>query len=621
MGLSCCGNRNGASSAHRKQLIILGIDGMDPGFLERHWDALPNMDRLRHDGDFLRLQTTTPPQSPVAWSTFITGMDPGGHGIYDFVERRPETLTLFSSMAQTTEGGHRISIGPYRLPISAGRVRNLRHGTAFWEILARHRVPVTILRMPTNFPPLPYGDAVAGMGTPDLLGTFGTFTFFTDDPLEKTRDVSGGRIVHVTVDRKHRVSLPIGGPPNSLRVDQAPTNVNITAYVDPAANVARFDIGGRQFVLRQGEWSGWVHTRFTLIPYLKSVAGMFRVYVKQLHPAFAVYLSPINIDPADPALPVTAPAAYSLDLVRAIGPFYTQGMAQDTAALRQGVLTRSEYLQQSRGVSEEMLRMLHYGVNHFTDGLLFFHFFGVDQNSHMLWGDYDDELLKTYQMVDKTIGWVRRKLPHADLIVMSDHGFSTFKRAVHLNAWLRTEGFLALQGAAKSGGEGFENIDWARTKAYAAGLNGIYINQEGREREGIVSAGRPTDELIEEIRTRLLQLRDPKGGAPVVHSVAVPERDFHGAMLDSAPDLIVGYYPGYRSSWQTALGATPETIIDDNTDEWRADHCIDPVFVPGTLLATRKSRIESPHLYDLTVTALHEFGIQAPAEMIGHSLY
>ncbi|MGH9662842.1 MAG: alkaline phosphatase family protein, partial [Bryobacteraceae bacterium] len=219
--LNCCARRDVQSSAHGKQLVILGIDGMDPGFLERHWDDLPNLNRLRREGDFRRLQTTTPPQSPVAWSTFITGMDPGGHGIYDFVERRPETLGLFSSMAQTTEGGHRISLGPYRLPVSSGHVRNLRGGTAFWRILAEHGVPVTILRMPTNFPPLPYGRAVAGMGTPDLLGTFGTFTFYTDDPLERTRDVPGGRIVNVTVDPQNRVLLPIAGPPNSLRADQA----------------------------------------------------------------------------------------------------------------------------------------------------------------------------------------------------------------------------------------------------------------------------------------------------------------------------------------------------------------------------------------------------------------
>jgi predicted AlkP superfamily phosphohydrolase/phosphomutase len=618
---SSCSRSEAESTAHGKQVVILGIDGMDPGFLSRHWDALPNLDRLRREGDFRPLQTVTPPQSPVAWSTFITGTDPGNTGIYDFIHRRPETLTLFSSMAQTTEGGHTLTVGPYRLPLSKGSVRNLRNGTPFWKILADHGVPVTILRMPTNFPPVEAGRAVAGMGTPDLLGTFGTFTFFTDDPKENTRGVSGGDIVRVNVDRDSRVDLDIPGPANTLRVDEAPTSVRMQVNIDPAMPVARFDLDDRQFILRQGEWSGWIRTHFKLIPVFSSAAGMFRIYVKQLHPRFEVYISPVNIDPEDPALPITAPVSYSEELDEALGPFYTQGMAQDTAAWRQGVFDREEYLAQSREVSRETLGLLRYGVEHFKEGLLFFHFFGVDQNSHMLWGKYDDDLLKTYQMADQAIGWVRRKLPEATLIVMSDHGFSTFDRAVHVNSWLKQQGFLALEGSAESGGENFENIDWARTQAYAAGLNAIYINQEGRERKGIVSPGPPTDKLIDRIRDRLLELRDPATGKPVVHSVAIPSRDFHGGQLDSAPDLIVGYYPGYRGSWQTALGATPETLIDDNTDPWRGDHCIDPWFVPGALLSTRKSRIESPHLYDLTVTALTEFGIQPPPDMIGHSIF
>jgi predicted AlkP superfamily phosphohydrolase/phosphomutase len=619
--LSSCSRSDAESSAQGKQVIILGIDGMDPGFLERHWDALPNLKRLRQDGDFRPLQTVFPPQSPVAWSTFITGADPGSTGIYDFIHRRPETLSLYSSMAQTTEGGHTLTLGPYRLPLSKGVVRNLRHGTPFWKILSERGVPVTILRMPTNFPPVDAGLATAGMGAPDLLGTFGTFTFFTDDPEQKSRQVSGGDIVRVHLDHRSAAKLWIPGPANSLRVDESPTGILMRAYVDSGAGAARFDLDGQQVILRPGEWSSWIHTHFQLIPVVSSVAGMFRIYVKQLYPRFEVYISPINIDPGDPALPITAPASYSRTLERAIGPFYTQGMAQDTSAWRQGVFDRADYLSQSREVSRQNLRMLRYGVDHFRDGLLFFHFFGVDQNSHMLWGKYDDDLLDTYRMVDETVGWVRRKLPKAILIIMSDHGFSTFTRAVNVNTWLEQAGFLALDESAASGGENFENIDWGRTRAYAAGLNAIYVNQEGRERDGIVSAGKQTDDLLAKIRERLLALRDPLNGNPVVHSVAIPAHDFHGPMLDSAPDLIVGYYPGYRGSWQTALGATPETLIDDNTDPWRGDHCIDPVFVPGVLLTNRKIRAQAPRLDDITVTALEEFGVDPPPEMVGHSVF
>jgi predicted AlkP superfamily phosphohydrolase/phosphomutase len=621
VALISCGRGNSTAAAAGKQLIILGIDGMDPGFLERHWGSLPNLDRLRRDGDFRLLETVTPPQSPVAWSTFITGADPGSTGIYDFIHRRPETLTLFSSMAQTTEGGFTIPLGPYRLPLSSGKVRNLRHGAPFWKILSDRGVPVTILRMPTNFPPVEAGIGLSGMGTPDLRGTFGTFTFYTDNPAVKTHSVSGGEIIRVSLDSMSTVDLMIRGPDNSLRADHAPTGVTMRVSVDPAAAAARFEVGDQEFILREGEWSGWIHVRFPLVPALSSAAGMFRVYAKQLHPRFELYLSPINIDPEDPALPITTPASYSEELAETIGPFYTQGSAQDTSALRQGVLNRPEYLAQSREASTEMLRVLRHAIENFDDGLLFFHFYGVDQNSHMLWGKYEDDLVATYRMVDDAIGRVREQRPKATLIVMSDHGFSTFERAVHLNAWLREQGYLALQNGAASGGENFDRIDWSRTRAYAAGLNAIYLNQEGRELHGIVSPGPPSDKLIEEIRARLLEFRDPARRSPVVHSAAIPAREFHGAQLDSAPDLVVGYYPGYRGSWQTALGATPAALIDDNTDEWRGDHCIDPVFVPGVLLANRKIRLAKPHLYDLTVTALAEFDIPPADDMLGESVF
>ena len=187
--LWCAGQAR--SGRPQKQMIVLGIDGMDPKFLERHWSSLPHLDRLAQDGDFRRLATTTPPQSPVAWSTFITGMDPGGHGIFDFIHRNPATLLPFSSMSQTTEGGFSVPLGPYVLPLTSGEVVALRKGEPFWQSLSEHHVPVAVIRMPTNFPPVHCDDGVslAGMGTPDLRGTFGTFTFITSDPKQKTHKV------------------------------------------------------------------------------------------------------------------------------------------------------------------------------------------------------------------------------------------------------------------------------------------------------------------------------------------------------------------------------------------------------------------------------------------------
>jgi len=611
------------SAAHGRRIIVLGIDGMDPGFLERHWASLPNLDRLRREGEYKRLQTTMPPQSPVAWSTFITGMDPGGHGIYDFVHRNPRTLAPYSSLGQTAEGGRSLPLGPYLLPLSRGHVIQFRKGEPFWKLLAAQHIPTTILRMPTNFPPLACADdrALAGMGTPDLRGTFGTFTFYTDDARQQTREVPGGRIVAVSLEN-HRVTLRVEGPRNSLRKDQAPTFVEMRVAVDPAAPAARFETGGAAFILKQGEWSEWVRVKFPLIPGLSSAAGMFRVYARRLQPNFEVYVSPVNIDPEDPALPISYPASYSRELARAVGPFYTQGMAQDTAALRQGVFDRAEYRAQSRAVSLSGLRVLRYGLQHFGDGLLFFHFFGVDQDSHMLWGKYEDELLETYRLVDQALGWVRERAGGATLVVMSDHGFASFDRAVHLNTWLMQEGFLALDDPRNTGSEElFAHVDWSRTQAYSLGLNGIYLNLEGREREGSVPPGAEAEAVLAHLARRLAEFRDPETGKPVVASIVLPRKEFHGGALENAPDLIVGYMPGYRSSWQTALGAVPAALIEDNTDEWRGDHCIDARFVPGVLISNRKSRLAAPHLYDLTVSLLAEFGVAPDPGMIGRSIY
>jgi len=477
--------------------------------------------------------------------------------------------------------------------------------------------------MPTDFPPVHCDDgfAVAGMGAPDLRGTNGEFTFFTDEASQNSRMVPGGRIVHVDL-QDHSATLQIPGPDNSLRKDKAPTYVTAIVHVDPQSPAARFDIGDTQVILKEGEWSDWIQASFTLIRGLESAPGMFRIYAKKLHPNLQVYVSPVNIDPSDPVLPVTSPDSYSKTLAKEVGLFYTQGMAQDTAAWRQGVFDRDDYIHQSHLVSEDHLKLLHHELDRFRDGFLFFHFFGIDQDSHMLWGKYDEQLLETYKLVDQTIGWVRQMAPDATLIVMSDHGFSTFDRAVHLNTWLMKEGFLTLDDPKNVGDEElFPHVDWSRTQAYAVGLNGLYLNLEGREPQGIVAPGPPADAVIKKLTEKLAAARDPDNGKPMVGGLTVTRQEFHGDMLEKAPDILVGYMPGYRSSWQTALGAVPAATVVDNTEAWRSDHCIWAKFVPGVLISNRKSSAPDPHLYDLTVSLLETFGIEPGPGMIGHTIY
>jgi len=603
-----------------KRMIVLGIDGMDPDFVARHWDSLPNLNRLHQQGDFRRLATTIPPQSPVAWSTVSTGLDPGGHGLFDFIHRNPATREPISSMAEVSDPKNTLHIGPYVIPLSSGTVESLRHGRTFWQLLGEHGIPATVIRMPANFPPAECEqESLAGMGTPDLNGSFGTFSFYTNDPAETRSEVSGGHIIHLPPKSTSAV-LRIEGPPNTLRKDRAVSYVSLTVHADPTAAVARFDAPEQQFVIRQGEWSDWQRADFTLIPGIKSVSGIFRIYLQQVHPYWRIYVSPVNIDPGEPALPISTPADYSRTLETKLGPFYTQGIAEETSAFRAGILSKGEFLEQSRKVLADSLRMFHYELRHFSSGLLFYYFSSIDQNSHMLWGKYDDDLLDIYKQVDSAVGDAMA-VPDTELLILSDHGFARFDRAVHLNTWLMQQGYLTLDDPTKTGDdEEFAHVNWNRTEAYALGLNGIYLNLYGRENGGIVSPADKED-LLNEIAQKLLEFRDPVNGEHVVDKVFFSSTAYRGKNLRLAPDIIVGFRRGYRASWQTALGAVPPVMLEDNNQAWIADHCMNPDEVPGVLFCNRKFRAAHPQMADVPATILSEFGVPLAPGMLGHTVF
>ena len=622
--LSClCGCGAAPRDYSGRGMIILGIDGMDPKFLERHWDELPNLDRLRRQGGFKPLATTIPPQSPVAWSSVITGLDPGGHGIFDFIHRDAVTRMPFSSMAETIGAGQTLEIGDYVLPLSSPEVRMGRQGEAFWPRLAEQGIPATIVRMPTNFPPIESeARQLSGMGTPDMHGTYGTFAFFTDDADEKTRGVSGGKITRLPPFR-HHAEIAIEGPANTFKKGQPVATAALIVDRDPEQPVARFTLGEEQFVLKEGEWSEWLRADFPLLGDLMAASGIFRVYLKQVRPRFKLYVTPINLDPSASELPISTPAAYSEELAEALGPFYTQGMAEDTSAFRQGVLNLDEFLAQSWLVLEESRRMLRYELERYEGGLLFFYVSSIDQNAHMLWGKYDAELLAIYRATDQMVGEAMEKAgDDTTLIVMSDHGFTSFDRAVHLNTVLLYAGLLALDDPSNTSEEElFPHVDWSRTQAYAMGLNSIYLNRLGRERGGIVSEGEEARDVIAKINKALTEFVDPGTGERVIEELYLAEEIYQGFELRYAPDLLVGYRPRYRASWKTPLGAVPEQTVIDNDEAWIGDHCVAPQFVPGVLLSNRKIIADKPKLTDVPVTILSEFGLEPGENMLGQKLF
>jgi predicted AlkP superfamily phosphohydrolase/phosphomutase len=570
-----------------KKVIVIGVDGMDPAFVEDHWSDLPNLARLRERGSYSHLETTDPPQSPVAWSTFITGLDPGEHGIFDFVHRDPVTLAPYLSTDKTLEPRFTLPLGSFRLPLSRSRVISLRKGQAFWEYLSDRGIPVSIVRIPANYPPSRTGHEIAGMGTPDLRGTQGTFTYYTDDPGETSHEVSGGLIRKVRLDNNHAV-LTLEGPPNTLRKDGANVVAQLSADIDPERPYVRLQMDGAAAIVKEGEWSNWLPVRFPLLPHLVTVPGMFRVYAKQLHPRFELYVSPLNIDPDDPALPIATPASWPRTVSGSAGKWSTLGIPEDTSALRQGVFDLPQFLSQSHLVLEDEQRLLDDALRRFDGGLLFFYFSTVDQNSHVLWGKHEPDLLTIYKAVDAEIGEVMRRQPDADLIVMSDHGFAAFDRAVNLNTFLASRGF--------------------RAEAYALGLNGLYLRDK---------------KAAAEIKAELLNLRDPANGRSVIKSVVETDPSPENAAI--APDLIVGYAKGYRASWETALGEAPPGVLEDNDDAWIADHCIDPGEVPAVLFISRMTRAIAPklapRLKDLPVSILALYGIAKPPQMTGQSVF
>jgi len=428
------------------------------------------------------------------------------------------------------------------------------------------------------------------------------------------------------------------GPDNTFRKGSPATIEPFSAAIDPLEPVARIAVQGHEFVLREGEWSDWISLEFQLVPFFGNVKGMCRFYLKQAHPRFQLYVSPINIDPADPALPISTPTSYSRMLSEEAGEFYTQGIAEDTKALSAGVLDDNEYLQQARTVLAEHRRIFDLEFPKFRRGVFFFYFSSLDLNSHMFWRlmdakhpGYDAALAaqngsairEFYQQIDQVLGEVLPTLDdHTTLLVLSDHGFAPYYRSFNLNTWLLNNGYIKLKNAVSSdSNEPWASVDWSQTRAYGLGLNGLYLNLRGRERGGIVEPGVGSEALIKELKEKLLSVRDPRGGLPVITRVDAASEVYQGPYSRSGPDLLVGYNRGYRAGWKTILGGLPPDILEDNLNPWSGDHCMDYTLVPGVLLSNREITAERPALTDIAPTILAEFGIAKSKDMIGQSVF
>jgi len=611
-----------------KKVIVIGLDGLEPKIVEPMLDAgvLPNLARLRAKGGYSRIETTYPAQTPVAWSTFATGVNPGGHGIFDFIRRDPKTYLPDFSLNRYEQ----------KNAFVPPRAVNLRRGTPVWELLSVAGIRSTILRCPCTYPSDNIrGRMLAGLGVPDLRGGLGTSAFYSSAENVEARESEN--VVHVRASGDGGIATHIIGPRNP----KTRSDILFEMRIQP-------DAAGKRIILRsegepkvlevgEGEWSDWLKVKFKA-GLLQAVRGMVRFYLVRLEPIFELYASPVNFDPDAPMFPISFPAEYAKKLGQELGTFYTTGMVEDHNGLENSRFDEAAYLQQCEGVLREREKMMLYELERFNEGLFFCLFDTPDRVQHMFWrfgeyghpanheggaSDMTSVIEEQYRACDGIVG---KAMQYADeqtlFIVLSDHGMNSFQRGVHLNTWLHDSGLLGLRNGVKPGaevGEFFHNVDWSRTSAYAVGLGSIYLNVKGREGNGIVELDE-IEALKAAISKGLTGLLDPTRGKVAIRSVVRREDVYSGPYADESPDLLVNFSEGYRVSWSTALGGVPEGHFEDNVKKWSGDHIIDPSLVPGVQFMNRAFRADNAHLMDLAPTILEALGVPKGPAMEGSSL-
>lgn len=604
---------------NKGKVIILGIDAMDPNIAEQliKEGKLPNLSHLMRIGSYAHLATTIPAESVVAWTSFSTGLNPGGHGIFDFIMRDPKNYIPYLSLNEIYASHGKI------------KIQTRRKGDALWNILSRNKVPSFFYFCPNTFPAERIlGKMLSGMGVPDISGTMGKFFFYTSKALSADDKDSRGKIIQVINDRDV-IKTELYGPKIVLHGSGVESKIPLRINLLPSEESIEVHFQNNSFLLKKGNWSNWQRLTFN-IGLFKKMHGITRFYLKSLKPEFQLYVSPINFDPTRPYFPISYPYNYSKTLTKKLSLYSTLGMPHDTWALTENRLDEKAFLEQVNEILSEKERILEEELKDFRGGLFFFYFDTLDIIQHMFWryidpahplyekdSPYRDVIFKYYEKLDQIIGKVLKNLDgESPLIILSDHGFNSFRRAVHINCWLLENGYLSLKGGKNESREFLEDIDWSKTKAYALGFGGVYLNKIGREYYGIVSESE-AEALKKEITGKLKNLQDPNTGELVVRNVYAQQEVFQGPYADNAPDLFIGFNGGFRASWQTALGGVPDVLIEDNRKKWSGEHLIDPTLVPGVLFINRKMNLNNPSIVDIAAIILDLLDVINPKQIHG----
>ncbi len=627
--------RKRPARARVKRVVILGLDGLDFGLTEKMLaeGKLPHLAKLRDQGCFKPLGSTLPPISPVAWSSFQTGVNPGKHNIFDFLIPDTRSYEPKLSSVEIRPPRRMLRFGKHQFPLGKADVRLLRKSKPFWSILSDYGIFNCVIRVPITFPPEKLrGVQLSAMCVPDLRGTQGVFSHYTSKPLGEGEKTGGE--VHVVVRQGDTIRGELIGPQNPLRADQCSLRLPFVVTINDRQS-AVLKIDGVSHKLVRGEYTEWLHVCFRAGLGV-NVHGVCKFLLLEAEPGFELYATPVNIDPEYPAMPIGYPPVYPVYLAKQQGAFATLGLAEDTWALNEQVLNDEHFLQQCTGTDREREAMFFDGLEKVPEGLCVCVFDGTDRMQHMFWRHLDEQhparpaealprhrhaIEDLYRRMDDVVGRTMAKCQGREtlLMVLSDHGFNTFRRGIDLNRWLEENGYLKVDDSRRLD-EHLAGVDWRETRAFAIGLTGIFINLKGKFSQGIVEPGEQADQLREEIAGRLSTLIDPAGGTRAIKKVYVANRVYRGPYKDQAPDLIVGYDRGYRVSWEAAVGRTTREVFHDNKKAWSGDHCVDPSVVPGVLFCNRPIDAEHPRLLDIGATVLDLFGIATPDYMDGKAL-
>ena len=379
----------------------------------------------------------------------------------------------------------------------------------------------------------------------------------------------------------------------------------MTVLINENSTAAKIQISGHDIELRLHEYSPWLRLAFPAGLGLK-IHGIRRFYLICLAPEFELYVSPVHIDPEKPALPISHPFIYS------------RTWRSFTVRTERWVLPKTlgrstkEYSTNPRSSNRPIFflksgeRMLASALERTPRGLITCVFDTSDRIQHMFFRCLDEshpanrgKEFRKYQSVIEEM-YVRmdqllaKVLERADertvVIVMSDHGFTNFKRGVNLNTWLFQHGYLKLQAGHVTSGDWFKGVDWENTQAFALPDGHLHQPQGTRvswDREGGQRVGKACERNW---IAKLTGLADDETGETAILEVIDTQCSFRGPYLDDAPDLLVGYNHGYRNSWACATGRVTETIFEDNTRHWSGDHCVAPRFGSGSARKSRDQR-------------------------------